>query len=164
MLLVIVKEHFDILLEVQEVLVFLDVLALVVRAGLGVDNRRARLSAKQQAHVDVKDDQELADGDDGELERDADCFHANLLNLDELAVSELAGDRRVLVVVDHEVDQTVQRQAQVVLELVLVHVGFPLDFVELVEEHVEDHVERLERANLVQDVAGHLTAARQSIV
>ena len=101
------EEHLDVLFQVQKVLVLANVLALVVRSGLRIDDWRSGQAAEEEPHVDVEDDEEFADGHDGELERDSHGLHADLLNLDELAVGELAGDGRVVVVVDHEIDQHV---------------------------------------------------------
>ena len=68
-----------------------------------VFHRRAGFSTEEKAHVDEEDDQEFADRYNCKLQRDANSFHANLLNLNELTVCKLTGNRRIIVVVYHKV-------------------------------------------------------------
>ena len=94
-----IQEHVHVLFEVQVVFVFPDVFALVKGPSLGVFDRCACLAPKQQTHVDIEDDEHLANGHDGKLERNAHCFHAYFLNLAKLAVNEVPGHTRIIVVV-----------------------------------------------------------------
>ena len=127
------EEHLNVLFQVEEVLVLANVLAFVVRSGLRIDDRRSGQATEEEPHVDVEDDEEFADGHDGELERDSHGFHTDFLDLDKLAVGELAGNGRVVVVVDHEIDQYVERQTQIVLQLVLVVACLSVHIVQLLE-------------------------------
>ena len=89
---VCVKEELDVFLEVEEVFVLSDVLALVEWQILWVIHGWPGLSAEEKPHVDEEDDQEFANGHDSKLERDANGFHADFFDLNELAVSEFTSN------------------------------------------------------------------------
>ena len=135
------EENFNILLEIQEVLVLPDILTLVVWRSLRVDDGWPALLSEQQPHIDIEDDQELADRHYSELEGDPNCFHADFFDLDELAVSELTCDRGIIIVVNHEIDQDVQCETQFMLQLGICLQDLFISVCEFIQKHVEDHIE-----------------------
>lgn len=64
-LVVCVEEQVHVLLEVKVVLVFGNIFTLASGTLLGIWDRRTRLSAEEDPHVNVKNDQNFANWDDG---------------------------------------------------------------------------------------------------
>ncbi len=62
---------------------------------------------KEKSEVDKEDNQELADWNDGELDRDFYGFHTKLFDLNKSITEEFVGERWIVVVVDQEVHKDV---------------------------------------------------------
>ena len=63
-----VKKELYVFLELQKVFVFAYILTFVSRACFFIYNRRSHFTAKEQPHIDEKDDQNFSDRNDGKLE------------------------------------------------------------------------------------------------
>lgn len=159
-----VKEKFDVLNQIEKLLVLFYIFALMLRAGFWILNLWSCLLTEQQPHIDIKNYEKLANGHNCKLKRNSDGFHTDLFDLDKLAVSEFTSNRWIFIVIDHEVDQSVKSEAKLVLQLELVLVIFSVYLVKLLKQHVKNHVERLKTANCVHDFVSHSSSTSHSII
>ena len=117
-------------------------------------DRLAGLLAEEHVQIDAEDDADLLHRNDFLRLRQVESLEANLFNQTSLWVSELLSNLWVFIAAQEEVQQGIERKAEIMLQLVLVVVVLRVDLFNSVDHYLDHSDYPLQSLGLLYCLAG----------